>query len=474
MRRSWLVLVIAVAVVASACGASGGGKEEGEGSTTSTTASFATNAAATGTYGDLKDVCGPGEDKVKDGEGGGSTSQLNIGVATDRSSSIRPGLNKEMWDASVAFSDWCNDQGGIGGMKINLVELKGALLEVESAMSAACNGVFAMVGGGFAQDNLEFSGKDGSDFHKCKLIDIPGYAVSPEKSDSNGQVQPVPNPATSVATTWMQDFQQLNPKLGEKAAIAYAQLPALEVVKEKYEAGAKAVGMDVVGTYPFPATGQTDWTPMAQQIIGSGATTLMFVGEAGFGANLIATLKQQGWTGKALLETNMYDPLLFSVGKDAVEGTVLRQTTHPIEEADRWPAIQQYLDTLKKYVPDAKTGPLGIQATSAWLLFATAANACAKANDGVVDRTCVLQQADKVSDWTGGGLHSKVDPASGATATASSCGMLMVVKDGKFTRLYPKIGGKDDDGDGFHCPADGVAKVPANAGKGKVDPSRPI
>jgi ABC-type branched-subunit amino acid transport system substrate-binding protein len=474
MRRGWLVLVVAVAVVASACGASGGKAEDSEGSTTSTTASPATATSAKGTYGDLKAVCGPGDAKVKDGQGGGATDQLNIGVATDRSSSIRPGLNKEMWDASVAFADWCNDQGGIDGLKVNLVELKGALLEVESAMSTACTGVFAMVGGGFAQDNLEFSGKEGSDFHKCGLIDIPGYAVSPEKSDSNGQVQPVPNPATSVATTWMRDFKQLNPKLNDKVAIAYAQLPALEVVKDKYEAGAKDVGLDVVGTYGFPATGMTDWTPMAQKVIESGAETLLYVGEAGFAANMIATLKQQGWKGKALLETNMYDPLLFSVGNAAVDGTVLRQTTHPIEEASRWPAIQQYLDTLKKYVPDAKTGPLGIQATSAWLLFATAANACSKANDGVIDRNCILEQANKVKDWTGGGLHATVDPASGATATASSCGMLMLAKDGKFSRLYPEIGGKDDDGDGFHCPSNGVAKVPANAGKGVVDPSRPI
>ena len=477
MRRNLVIVLAAVAMVATAaCGASGGDAEKAgggeEGASTTTTAA-ATEASA-GTYGDLKGVCGPGDATVEDGEGGGATDQLNIGVATDRTSPIRPGLNKEMWDASVAFSEWCNAQGGIKGLKINLVELEGALLEVEKAMTTACTGVFAMVGGDFAQDNFEFSGKDGSDFHKCGLIDLPGYAVSPEKSDSNGQVQPVPNPATSVATTWMQDFMAANPEIGKKAAIAYAQLPALEVVKDKYAAGAKDVGMDIVDTFGFPATGQSDWTPMAQRIIDSGATTLLYVGEAGFAASLIGTLQQQGWTGKALLETNMYDPLLFSTGDTAVEGTVLRQTVHPLEEADEWPAIQQYLDTLDEYVPDAKTGPLGVQATSAWLLFAVAAGQCADANDGVIDRTCVLEQADAVTEWTGGGLHADVDPASGATATAGSCGMLMVVKDGKFERLYPELDGDGDDGDGFHCPENGVAEVPANKGKGKVDPSRPI
>jgi hypothetical protein len=474
VRRNLVIVLTAMAVLATAaCGASGGdGESAGGGEQEAATTTAAEQSA--GTYGDLEGVCGPGDAKVAEGEGGGSTDQLNIGVATDRTSTIRPGLNKEMWDASVAFSEWCNEQGGIRGLKINLVELSGALLEVESAMATACTSVFAMVGGGFAQDNFEFTGKDGSDFHKCGLIDIPGYAVSPEKSDSNGQVQPVPNPATSVATTWIRDFMELNPEVGKKAAIAFASLPALEVVKDKYVAGAEDAGMEIVGTFPFPATGQSDWTPMAQRIIESGATTLLWVGEAGFAASLIGTLKQQGWTGTALLETNMYDPLLFSAGNEAVEGTVVRQVSHPVEEADLWPAIEQYLDTLEQYVADAKVGPLGVQATSAWLLFAVAAGTCADDNDGVIDRTCVLEEADAIDEWTGGGLHATVDPASGPNATAGTCGMLMVAKDGKFERLFPELDGKGDDGDGFHCPDNGVAEVPANAGKGEVDPSRPI
>ena len=56
-------------------------------------------------------------------------------------------------------------------------------------MTTACTSVFAMLGGGMVQDQLQFSGKEGSDFHECAMIDIPGFANSPEKSDSNGQVQ---------------------------------------------------------------------------------------------------------------------------------------------------------------------------------------------------------------------------------------------------------------------------------------------
>ena len=476
MRRKHLVLVAVLAtaaLVAGACGASGDSKaSEDEGATTTTEGSA--KGASAGQFGDLKDVCGDGDYKIADGEAGQSADTLSIGVATDRSSSVRPGLNKEMWVASVAFVEWCNAQGGIGGLQIEPVEADAALFDVPAAMTKVCRSVFAMVGGGWAQDNLQFTGKDDSDFHKCGLIDIPGYAVSPEKSDSSGQVQPVPNPGTTVSNTFIRDYAELYPKESQKVAIAYAELPSLTIVKEKYAAAVEDAGLDVVAEIPYPPTGMADWTPLAQSILSTGAGTLMWVGEAGHVTSAVAKLKEQGWTGHPLLETNMYDPLLFSQGNEAVEGAVVRQTVHPVEEADDWPATQQYLDHLEQYVPDAKIAPLGIQTTSAWLLFAVAANACAKANDGTISRQCVLEQAAAVEDWTGGGLHAAQDPAAFSETSASPCSMLLVVKDGKFERLFPEVDGEGDDGEGFHCPSNGVTEVPANAGKGNVAPGATI
>lgn len=467
-----LAVLLAASLVAAGCGASGdseeGHEEEPQGSTTTEP------TGEPGAYGDLTGVCGPGDYRVADGEPGQSGDELRLGVAVDRTSSLRPGLNKETWDAALAFTGWCNDQGGLGGLKLVPVELEGALFEVESAMTKACSEVFAMVGGGFAQDNLEFSGKEASDFHLCGMIDIPGFAVSPEKSDSNGQVQPLPNPGTSVSNTWIRDYAELEPEASEKVALAYGELPALELTKDKYLAALDEVGLEVVGTFGYPPTGMTDWTPLAQRVIESGATTLMWVGEPSYLANMLAKLGEQNWEGTPLLETNMYDPLLFSLGDQVPEGAVIRLAIHPVEEADRWPAVQQYLDTLEEYVDGYKTGLLGMQGTSAWLLFAVAANACAEQNDGVLERTCILEQAAAIDEWTGGGLHGPTDPSPHDEAEAARCEMLVVVRDGGFHRLYPKLGSKDDDVDGFHCREDGTTKVPSHAGKGKVDPNRPI
>ncbi len=469
MKRRLLILLAATGLLVSACGASGDSsstaEEEGGGSST-------TVAEASGSsFGSLKDVCGPGEAKLQAGEGS-STTTLNIGVANDRGSTVRPGLNKELWDASQSFAAWCNEQGGIDGMKINLIDMDGKLFEVEAAMAKACNDAFAMVGGAFTQDQLEFSGKDGTDFHKCKLIDIPGFAVSVEKGLSNGQVQPVPNPPNKKATQWITDAKTIAPEDMKKNVVVYGDLPSLLVVKKQYDAAVQEVGgIEQLPAISYPVAGLQDWTPLAQKVIDSGATSLYWVGEPSNAANLFKALRDQGWKGTIINETNIYDPLAFSAGNQAAEGILVRTSYHPFEEADKWPAIKQYQENLKKYVPDGKEASLGAQSTSAWLLFATAVKECAAKNGNTVTRQCVLSQAAAQEDWTGGGLHAPTNP--GVTDPAT-CGLYVVAKNGAWERKYPEIGGKNDTGDGFHCIPDGIATVTVDLGaQGAVDPSRP-
>lgn len=472
IQRSLIALLAAVALVAAACGASGdepatGG--EGGGSEESTTTVAEASEAS---WGDLTNLCGPGEATVAPGEGTSAPGTINIAVASDRGSDIRPGLNKELWDASVAFSEWCNAAGGIQGLQIKLIDADGKLFEVESVMTTICTDAFAMVGGAFTQDDLEFSGKPGSDFHQCNMIDIPGFAVSPLKGLSNGQVQAVPNPPTKKSTAWLIDFKKVEPEDSKKNIVVYGELPSLQVVKTQYDAAVQQVGgIEQLPALPYPVTGLSDWTPLAQKVKDSGATSLYWIGEPSNAANLFKALRDQGWQGTIINETNIYDPLAFSAGNTAAEGIIVRTSFHPFEEADRWPAVQQYLDNLKEFVPDGKVASLGLQSTSAWLLFVTAANTCAEQNDNVIDRTCVITEAEAVTEWTGGGLHSPSDPGR---ENPAECGMLLVARNGEWERLYPEIGGTDDDQDGFHCPADSVATVTEDLGvEAKINPKYP-
>ena len=466
MKRSLAILLCAVALVASACGASGDEEVTEDEESTETTAA---GGADTASFGDLESPCGEGDASVAEGEGP-ATDKLLIGVPNDRSAEIRPGLNKEFWDTAVAYSEWCNEQGGIAGLPIELVDLDGQVTNVEAAMTKACSQVFAMVGGGYAQDQLEFSGNAGSDFHECGLIDIPAFAVSIEKSGSNGKVEPIPNPANKVATQWIRDLKEQYPDETEEMAIVYGELPSMQTVKRQFEAAAAMEDVTVGESISYPIIGADDWGPYADRVIDSGATSLYWIGEPSNAASLQSKLAEKGWEGIVLHQTNAYDQVLFSAGEESADMAVLRTAFHPFEEADDWPAVQQYLDMMAE-VDDAKIAALGLQAMSAWLLFSVAANECAELNDGVIDRNCVLEQSAEIEDWTAGGLHVPTDPGS---EDPPECGLLLGVEDGEFVRAYPEVGGEGDDLDGFSCPEDSTAEVDISGlGEGNVDPDRP-
>ena len=468
MQRVLTVVVSALVLVAAACGSSGGSSGE-EAEEESTTTTVATSEAG---FGDLESPCGPGEATVAPDEGP-STDSLVIGVPNDRGAAAigRPGLNKELWDASQAFAQWCNDQGGIQGLEIELVDLDGEAINVEAAMTQACTEVFALVGGGFVQDQLEFSGRPESDFHECGLIDIPAFAVSIDKSLSNGKVEPIPNPANAGATQWVEDFVELYPEESAEMMVVTGDLPSFESVQRLFETAAEREGVELLEPSIYPFTGADDWAPYADRVIESGATSIYFIGAPDNATSLLTKLREKGWEGISLHQTNAYDRVVLETGADAAEGMVVRTAFHPFEEAERWPAVQQYLDMIAE-VPDGKVASLGLQSMSAWLLFAVAAGTCADENDGVIDRTCVLNEADAVEEWTAGGLHAPADPGSDEPPT---CGMLMTVNDGGFERLWPELHGDGDDLDGFSCPEDGIVTADvSDLGEGAVDPDRPI
>ncbi|MCZ7631174.1 MAG: ABC transporter substrate-binding protein [Microthrixaceae bacterium] len=419
--RTWILIVAVAALLAGACAAKG--DENATPETTAAGGSESNTGTPTGGFGDMDSPCGEGDFTVEADEAAGSADVLRIGVANDRTSQIRPGLNKEMWDASNAFAAWCNEQGGIGGLPIEIVDLDGKVLEVEAAMAKACHNVFMMVGGGFVQDNLEFSGKPDSDFHKCALADIPGFAVSPEKAGSNGQIQPVPHPSPLITTSQMQMAQALEPENTESIAIVWGDLPSMETIKNQTVEILEDLDIDNAGVFNHPVVGLDDWTPLAQQVIRSGAGAFHYVGEPTHLGNFVKTLREQGWEGTPIVETNIYDQQYIDAagGKNAA-GTIIRTWFHPFEEADEWPAVKQYMDIVDEYVDDGKIATLGMQSFSAWLLFATAANDCAADNDNVLTRACVLEAAAAVDEWTAGGLHATMDPGpEGGSPRSARC-----------------------------------------------------
>jgi hypothetical protein len=442
-------------------------------------------------FGDMAaPVCGEGELRVAAEEAAGSPDTLRIGVLTERGGGAGPEAAQSMWDASVAFADWCNELGGIGGLRLELFDLDAGIAGVNSALRFACDGTFALVGGGHERDEQLLKGTDGADLHRCGLIDLPAFTSSQEKSDANGQVVAIPTPGGWAPVTWLADAAELQPEDLARWTVVWGQVPppflsermAAEAAKDRLEVAAGAVrGIRVMSDQPFPlpdlrpagTPAVDDWGPYVLGLVRSGARSFTWVGDSEDLVGFMEAARAAGWPGRAVLDVEHHDPTVAAAG-DVLEGALVRSVVHPLEEADRWPGVADYLGLVRDRVPDGVVGVRGMQSMSAWLLFATAVRACGEAGDGVVDRTCVLTEAAAVRDWTGGGLHAPQDPARHDEAVPGTCSMLLEVRDGAFVRAYPQLGGDGDDVDGFHCPDGGVVEVPGGGDRGTVDPDRPI
>jgi hypothetical protein len=81
----------------------------------------------------------------------------------------------------------------------------------------------------------------------------------------------------------------------------------------------------------------------------------------------------------------------------------------------KYPVTSQFVNIVKQYANVAPKS-LGVNAFSAWLLFAEGVKSCGNN----VTRQCVFNYASSQKGWTAGGLTAPVNP-SNATGDTSQC-----------------------------------------------------
>ncbi len=446
-RMRWLVVLLAAAMVATAC-SRGSETETGGGGGGSTTTAPAEGEAGAGDFGTLKSVCRPGD-------AAGSTAQgvtpdsITVGTFADPGSSIRPGLNQELFDTAEVFVAWCNDHGGINGRRIVLDEHDAALTNVRPEMAKACEKDFFLVGGGAVFDQEGVKPR-----LECMLPAIPGFAVSAEARGADLQVQPIPNGMSSQPLGPYEWLAEKFPGAVDHLGIIWGDLPAIKATQAMRQEQVAAAGFKVVFNGNYPAAGPPTWAPYVAKLRSEGVRGLVWVAEPELLAALSNALRDADYDLDFIIsDANHYDRKLIELGGAAVDDVYVIGTLVPFEMADENPATQEYLDLFAKYEPDGKSHAyLGLQGMSAWLLFATAADECG----ADLTRRCVYDNARKVTDWTGGGLHARQDPAEGQ---ASQCFMLYRAGADGFT--FPDV---DADEGPFNCGPENVIDLKGDYG----------
>lgn len=455
MKVRLLVVALALVLVAGACGTRASksdveAADAGQGSAEPTGPAGTSGESAAGVmFGTLESPCGPG-DASGATDVGVTDTEISITTIADPGNPAVPGLNQGLFDSMEGFAEWCNAQGGINGrtIKVNLRDAK--LSEYQAQVKAACESDLALVGGMGTLD--EQGAQDQVD---CGLPNVPAAAVSPEQTGADFTYQPLPNPVDKYLVgpgKWVADNY---PDAITSAAALRTKLSITEVQSDRLIQAYEQVGFDF--TYVDSANiGEVNWAPLVVAMKNQGVRYLTLTSSFEEIIPLQKEMALQGFEPDVIeQEANFYNQKYPEQAGAAADGTFVRLTVWPFEEADENPAMAEYLSALDAAVPGAIPELLGVQAFSAALLWATAV----KSLGSNVTRQGIIDALADTHSWDGGGLHGVSDPGNKVNP---GCYIIMKVEGGGFVREYP-LETEDADvysaGKGFNCSPDNIAEL---------------
>ena len=355
---------------------------------------------------------------------------------------LRPGLFKANQKAMEAFVAWCNSEGGINGRKLDLVKYDSALLDAYPQYVRACDHSFAIVG-----EAVIFDDAGTKPTGECGIPSVVALATTAARQSQDTVFMPLPNVPGKLAIGRYRWLKQRYPGVGKRAAMLYPNTSTTKNSGQKNVAGAEQVGFDFV-YQGVTEINVVNWGPFVDQIRQHDITYLAmvadFVNWAGLQREMVAQgVKVRVADGISSLYTPEY---LDQVGV-AAEGTLVPLPTAMFEEASKIPELARYLKWMKKV--GGTPSSISVQGWSAGLLFATAAQSLGSD----LTRERLVAAMEDIHRWNGNGVHGTSDPGS---RIPSSCYLVLEVRDGKFTRLYPKKPAT------FACSKDDIVSVPSD------------
>jgi ABC-type branched-subunit amino acid transport system substrate-binding protein len=409
--RRLFIPVVVVALVMTACSRSGGSSK----GSSSTTAGKAANAA-TGDFGNLKGVCGPGQSKGST-DLGVSDSTIRVGTMADPGNTVSPGLDQELFDTADAFVKWCNAAGGIDGRQLQLDKWDAKLFEVPARMIEACAVNFALIGNG---EGLDSSGVEQRT--KCKLPEITAYDVSAAAGTAPLSLQAL---STSDHQSDLggayKALAAFDPEAIKHYGLLSNQYQSIKDSGDRARAAAKLLGYTEVyyDEQPIQVDNYRAYTQSAQS---KGVQVFTNESSPAEVSRVFKAFQAVGYVPKySVFSTNMYDPSFIQNAGPALQGKILINTyIVPFELADQYPAVKQYINMLNQYANGAKPKALGVNGMSAWLLFAKSVKECGSN----LTRACLMSKAGSVKAWDSGGLSAPTEPGN-ATGPTERCFVLL-------------------------------------------------
>ncbi|MFF0081796.1 ABC transporter substrate-binding protein [Streptomyces canus] len=396
-QRTITALTVVAALLAAGCSTRGDSSGRGASEPGDKAA-----APASGDFGDLKNVCGPGNPSGSPAQGV-TAKEINVGVLSD----VGFTKNTEYADAAKAFTSWCNDAGGINGRRTVATVRDTKLVEVRQRVHEACGADFSLVGGSAALDGLGVK-----DRVSCLLPEFAAQATQRQSEGSGLQLLPAAGGPSYFRYAGFYEWlvKEAYPKSADAVGIISGDSPVTRVSLAQRVEFFRSRGIKPAYTDLYPATGVSNWTPYAQTIKSEKVKGLVFMGDFSSLAKLEQELTAMDYKLDWIdANSNAYGPAFLKLAGPAVLAAQNNLADvsgmYPMEKASSNPATQQVVSLFDKYAHGKQLTLPAVKAISSWLLFAKSAASCG--ND--LTRRCVYNAARGEKAWTGGGLQAPVD-----------------------------------------------------------------
>jgi Periplasmic binding protein len=340
---------------------------------------------------------------------------------------------------------WCNSVGGINGREIVGHRYDAALDNASQVIVESCAQDFMLVGQGFAGDeDME------ADRVACKLPMVPGFTLSGNANNGPMSYAPLPFPVDQLSVARAELTLDTYPEAVSYDFIGHDS-PFTQIAEKRTEAVMSASGAEKAGCgVVLKSAGGDNYRALVQRFQECGATVLFDQGTptpATF--SFLDAMRVEGYEPTILTDATWYADSVKAANIDGLtEGINVTMQFQPFENADTVPAVADYLAVMGQN-DDHATGLLGMQSTSAFLLWATAAKACGSD----LTRQCMVNELSQVTSWTGGGIHAESNPGGNEPP---KCSMLMALKGGTYEQVAPATKGD------FYC-ADSALETPEDS-----------
>jgi hypothetical protein len=375
---------------------------------------------------------------------------IRIAVLADVENPLQPGLFKGSPDAMRGFEKYINANGRLAGRKLQVDFIDTGLSAdaTRNAIVQACSQDFALVGttslfvnnvddmvgcvdkAGKATGLPDFPVLTTEPVHQCSPVSHP---INPPTLDCATIDQ---HPQTYRANTGPTDYYlEKNGHLtgvflypSDLKSAKDSQVPIFTAQQKK--------GIKADAEYDVSARAQQSaYTPIAQTMKDDGTTYARSGLAFSSTVSLRKEAKLQGVNSVKVWDCSIqcYTKQLFEQGGADVEGEYVYLTIVPFFNEAK---ANKMTANFVKYTGKDKVDGFGAQAWTAGVYFRDAVNSIVKKDgNNALTRARLLDAAAAINDFTADGMMGKTDVGD---RVPSSCFALMQVKNGSFTRIYPK------------------------------------